>query len=77
MSNLLDKNVIENVLTDLGKCQEEAGVIMTDAKYVHEASMNLEDRIKDITNCLNRLIEKWEERDEYRKHGVCTNGLKR
>ena len=75
MSNLLDKNVIENVLTDLGKCQEEAGVIMTDAKYVHEASQNLEDRIKDISDRLNKLIETWEERDEYKN--ICKNGLKR
>ena len=74
---LLEVSKLESLLNDLIKCQEEAGVIMTDAKYVHEASMNLEDRIKDITNCLNRLIEKWEEQDEYRKHGVCKNGLKR
>ena len=75
MSNLLDKNVIKNILTDLGKCQEESGVIMTDAKYVHEASQNLEDRIKDISDRLNKLIETWEERDEYKN--ICRNGLKR
>ena len=57
MSNLLDKNVIENVLTDLGKCQEEAGVIMTDAKYIHEASMDLDSRIKDIGDRLHKLIQ--------------------
>ena len=75
MSNLLDRNVIENILTDLGKCQEESGVIMTDAKYVFEASQNLEDRIKDISDRLNKLIETWEERDEYKN--ICRNGLKR
>lgn len=67
MSNLLDKNVIMNILTDLGKCQEESGVIMTDAKYVFEASQNLEDRIKDISDRLNKLIETWEERDENKR----------
>ena len=67
MTNLLDRNVIENILTDLGKCQEESGVIMTDAKYVFEASQNLEDRIKDISDRLNKLIETWEERDDYKK----------
>ena len=67
MSNLLDRNIIENILTDLGKCQEESGVIMTDAKYVFEASQNLEDRIKDISDRLNKLIETWEEQDDYKK----------
>ena len=57
MSNLLDKNVIENILTDLGKCQEESGVIMTDAKYIHEASNDLDSKIKDIGDRLNKLIE--------------------
>jgi len=65
--NLLDKNVVENLLTDLGKCQEESGVMMTDAKYLHEASMNLEDRIKDISDRLNKLLETWEERNDYKK----------
>ena len=61
MSNLLYKNVIENILTDLGTCQEESGIIMTDAKYVFEASQSLENRIKDLSDRLNKLIEKWEE----------------
>ena len=61
MSNLLDKNVIQNVLDDLCLCQEEAGVIMTDAKYLFEASIKLEERIKDVNDRLNKLIEKWEE----------------
>ena len=61
MSNLLHKNVIENILTDLGTCQEESGIIMTDAKYVFEASQSLENRIKDLSDRLNKLIEKWEE----------------
>ena len=57
MSNLLDKNVIENILTDLCKCQEESGVIMTDAKYIQEASNDLDSKIKDIGDRLNKLIE--------------------
>jgi len=40
---------------------------MTDAKYVFEASQNLEDRIKDVSDRLNKLIETWEERDEYKR----------
>lgn len=67
MSNLLDRNVIENILTDLGTCQEESGIIMTDAKYVFEASQSLENRIKDLSDRLNKLIETWEERDEYKR----------
>jgi hypothetical protein len=30
---------------------------MTDAKYIHEASMNLDERIKDIEDRLHKLIE--------------------
>ena len=67
MSNLLDKNVIENLLTDLGKCQEEVGVIMTDAKYIFEASVDCEARLKDISDRMNKLLETWEERNEYRR----------
>jgi hypothetical protein len=31
---------------------------MTDAKYIHEASMDLDSRIKDIGDRLNKLIQK-------------------
>jgi len=55
---LLEVSQLENILNDLIKCQEEAGVIMTDAKYIHEASMDLDSRIKDIGDRLNKLIQK-------------------
>ena len=35
---LLEVSKLENILNDLIKCQEAAGVIMTDAKYIQEAS---------------------------------------
>jgi len=54
---LLEVSKLENILNDLIKCQEEAGVIMTDAKYIHEASMDLDSRIKDIGDRLNKLIQ--------------------
>lgn len=54
---LLEVSKLETMFNDLIKCQEEAGVIMTDAKYIHEASMDLESRIKDIGDRLNKLIE--------------------
>jgi hypothetical protein len=55
---LVEVSQLENILNDLIKCQEEAGVIMTDAKYIHEASMDLDSRIKDIGDRLNKLIQK-------------------
>jgi len=55
---LVEVSQLENILNDLIKCQEEAGVIMTDAKYIHEASMDLDTRIKDIGDRLNKLIQK-------------------
>ena len=55
---LLEVSKLENILSDLIKCQEEAGVIMTDAKYIQEASNNLDSRIKDIGDRLNKLIQK-------------------
>ena len=55
---LLEVSKLESLLNDLIKCQEEAGVIMTDAKYIHEASMDLDERIKDIGDRLNKLIQK-------------------
>ena len=54
---LLEVAKLESLLSDLIKCQEEAGVIMTDAKYIHEASMDLDSRIKDIGDRLHKLIE--------------------
>lgn len=54
---LLEVSKLENILNDLIKCQEEAGVIMTDAKYIHEASMDLDSRIKDIGDRLHKLIQ--------------------
>ena len=54
---LLEVAKCEAILNDLIKCQEEAGVIMTDAKYIHEASMDLDRRIKDIGVRLNKLIQ--------------------
>lgn len=54
---LLEVSKLENILNDMIKCQEEAGVIMTDAKYIHEASMDLDSRIKDIGDRLNKLIQ--------------------
>jgi hypothetical protein len=54
---LLEVSKLESLLNDLIKCREEAGVIMTDAKYIHEASMNLDERIKDIEDRLHKLIE--------------------
>jgi hypothetical protein len=56
--NLVEVSQLENMLNDLIKCQEEAGVIMTDAKYINEASMDLDSRIKDIGDRLNKLIQK-------------------
>ena len=54
---LLEVAKLESLLSDLIKCQEEAGVIMTDAKYIHEASMDLDSRIKDIGDRLHKLIQ--------------------
>ena len=54
---LLEVSKLENILNDMIKCQEEAGVIMTDAKYIHEASMDLDSRIKDIGDRLHKLIQ--------------------
>ena len=54
---LLEVAKLESLLNDLIKCQEEAGVIITDAKYIHETSMDLENRIKDIEDRLHKLIE--------------------
>ena len=54
---LLEVSKLESLLNDLIKCQEEAGVIMTDAKYIHEASNDLDSKIKDIGDRLNKLIE--------------------
>ena len=54
---LLEVAKLESLLSDLIKCQEEAGVIMTDAKYIHEASMDLDTRIKDIGDRLHKLIK--------------------
>lgn len=54
---LLEVAKLESLLSDLIKCQEEAGVIMTDAKYIHEASMDLDTRIKDIGDRLHKLIQ--------------------
>ena len=54
---LLEVAKLESLLNDLIKCQEEAGVIMTDAKYIHEASMDLDSRIKDIGDRLHKLIQ--------------------
>ena len=54
---LLEVSKLESMLSDLIKCQEEAGVIMTDAKYIQEASNNLDSRIKDIGDRLNKLIQ--------------------
>jgi hypothetical protein len=54
---LLEVSKLESLLSDLIKCQEEAGVIMTDAKYIHEASMDLDIRIKEIGDRLNKLIQ--------------------
>jgi hypothetical protein len=54
---LLEVSKLESLLNDLIKCQEEAGVIMTDSKYIHEASMNLDERIKDIEDRLHKLIQ--------------------
>lgn len=54
---LLEVSKLESLLNDLIKCQEEAGVIMTDSKYIHEASMNLDERVKDIGDRLNKLIQ--------------------
>lgn len=55
---LLEVAKLEAMLNDLIECQEEAGVIMTDAKYIHEASIRLDIRIKDIGDRLNKLIQK-------------------
>lgn len=54
---LLEVSKLESILSDLIKCQESAGVIMTDAKYIHEASNDLDSKIKDIGDRLNKLIE--------------------
>ena len=54
---LLELSKLKLILSDLIKCQEEAGVIMTDAKYIHEASNDLDSRIKDIGDRLNKLIQ--------------------
>lgn len=54
---LLEVSKLENILNDLIKCQEAAGVIMTDAKYINEASNDLDSRIKDIGDRLNKLIQ--------------------
>ena len=54
---LLEVSKLESLLNDLIKCQEEAGVIMTDAKYIHETSMDLENRIKDIGDRIHKLIQ--------------------
>ncbi len=54
---LLEVSKLENILNDLIKCQEAAGVIMTDAKYINEASDNLDSKIKDIGDRLNKLIQ--------------------
>lgn len=54
---LLEVSKLENILNDLIKCQEAAGVIMTDAKYIQEASNDLDSRIKDIGDRLNKLIQ--------------------
>ena len=61
MSNLLSKNVIENIMDDIGKCQEDSGVMMSDASYMHKACMDLDERLKDINNRLDKMIKKWEE----------------
>ena len=53
---LLEVSKLEALLSDLIKCQEAAGVIMTDAKYIHEASNDLDSKIKDIGDRLNKLI---------------------
>jgi hypothetical protein len=54
---LLEVAKLESLLSDLIKCQEAAGVIMTDAKYIHEASNNLDSEIKDIGDRLHKLIQ--------------------
>jgi len=54
---LLEVSKLENILNDLIKCQEAAGVIMTYAKYINEASNDLDSRIKDIGDRLNKLIQ--------------------
>ena len=54
---LLEVSKLESLLNDLSKCQEEAGVIMTDAKYIFEASVDCEARLKDISDRLNKLIQ--------------------
>lgn len=55
---LIEVAELESILKDLGKCQESSGVIMTDAKYIHEAADNLESKIKDISERLYKLIQK-------------------
>ena len=54
---LYEISKLENMLNELATCQETAGVIMTDAKYVQEAADNLNSRIKDIGDRLNKLIQ--------------------
>lgn len=61
MSRLTDINYLESLEDDIGKIQEEAGVIMTDAKYVHEASMDLDNRLRDVNERLHKLINKLKE----------------
>jgi len=55
---LLEVAELESIFKDLIECQESSGVIMTDAKYICEASNNLESKIKDIGDRLHKLIEK-------------------
>lgn len=61
MSRLTDINYLESLEDDIGKIQEEAGVIMTDAKYVYQTSMDLDNRLRDVNERLHKLINKLKE----------------